>query len=253
MSLTINLSGKTALVTGGGTGLGQHTAIRLAEAGAQVILASNDVPSIEETAEVIRQSGGEVLAIETDVSQPDSVSQMANQIQKELDGIDILVNNAAIYPSKPVEEVTVEEWDQVFAVNSRGYFLCAKAAIPHMREKNWGRIINISSITYFVPFSNLIHYVSTKGAAIGFTRALANELGAAGITVNSIAPGAFPTKAEEIHEDRDAYNQKILDSQCLKRRGTPDDIANTVLFFASDLSSFITGQSLLVDGGWAVS
>lgn len=253
MSYTIDLRGKTALVTGGGTGLGRQTAICLAEAGAQIVLASNDVHSIEETAEVIQGHGGSVLTFETDVSKQEQVLKMVDQVRKQWGGIDILVNNAAIYPSKPVNEVSVEEWDQVFAVNSRGYFICAKAVMPDMKEKKWGRIINISSITFFVPFSDLIHYVATKGAAIGFTRALAKELGPYGITVNSIAPGAFPTKAEEIHEDREAYNQKILDSQCLKRRGTPDDLANTVLFFASDLSAFVTGQSLLVDGGWAVS
>src|SRR5699024_9134897 len=165
-------------------------------------------------------------------------------------GVDILINSAAIYPSKSFEEVSVEEWDRVFAVNSRGYFLCAQKALEHMKGKGWGRIINISSITYFLGFENLIHYVSTKGAAIGFTRSLAREVGKHGITVNSIAPGAFPTAAEEIHPDREAYNQKILDNQSIKRRGTPDDIANAVLFFASNESGFITGQSLLIDGGW---
>lgn len=253
MALTIDLSGKTAMVTGGGTGLGRQTAIRLAEAGAQIVLASIDVDSIEETAEVIQGHGGSVLTFETDVSEQDQILKTVEQVHKQWGGIDILINNAAIYPSKPVDEVSVEEWDRVFAVNARGYFLCAKAVMPDMKKNHWGRIVNISSITFFVPFSDLIHYVATKGAAIGFTRALAKELGPYGITVNSIAPGAFPTKAEEIHEDRVAYNQKILDSQCLKRRGTPDDLANAVLFFASDLSAFVTGQSLLVDGGWAVS
>lgn len=253
MSIDIDLSGKTALVTGGGTGLGRQTAISLAEAGAKIVLASNNVPSIEEVAKEIQEQGGSVLTFETDVSQQEQVMRTVNQVKKEWGGVDILINNAAIYPSKPVDEVSVEEWDRVFAVNSRGYFICAKAVIPLMKEKGWGRIVNISSITFFVPFSDLIHYVATKGAAIGFTRALAKELGPYGITVNSIAPGAFPTKAEEIHEDREAYNQKILDSQCLKRRGTPNDLANVVLFFASELSAFVTGQSLLVDGGWAVS
>lgn len=252
MALTIDLSGKTAMVTGGGTGLGRQTAIRLAEAGANIVLASNDVPSIEETAEVIQNKGGSVLTFETDVSEEEQVLKTVKQASEKWGGIDILVNNAAIYPSRPADEVSVEEWDRVFAVNSRGYFICAKAVMPYMKEKRWGRIINISSITFFVPFADLIHYVATKGAAIGFTRALAKELGPYGITVNSIAPGAFPTKAEEIHEDPEGYNQKVLDSQCLKRRGTPDDLANTVLFFASDLSAFVTGQSLLVDGGWAV-
>lgn len=252
MSIVIDFSGKTALVTGGGTGLGRQTAIRLAEAGAKVILASNDLPSIEETAEEIRAAGGYALPVETDVSKPDSVNRMIEQAKTHVGGVDILINNAAIYPSKPFEEVSVEEWDEVFGVNARGGFLCAKAVVPHMKEMRWGRIINISSITFFVPFDNLIHYVATKGAAVGFTRALAKEVGEYGITVNSIAPGAFPTKAEEIHPDREGYNRKILDVQCLKRRGTPEDLANAVLFFCSDLSAFVTGQTMLVDGGWSV-
>lgn len=246
------IRGKVALVTGGGTGLGKQTSIRLAEKGAKVILASIDVPSILETENEIRELGGTALAIETNISDQNSVKQMIEKVKELYGGIDILVNSAAIYPSKPFEEVTVEEWDHVFAVNSRGYFLCAKAVIENMKEKGWGRIINISSITYFLGFENLIHYVSTKGAAIGFTRALAREVGKYGITVNSIAPGAFPTAAEEIHPDREGYTRKILDNQCIKRRGNPDDIANAVLFFASDNSSFISGQSLLVDGGWAM-
>jgi 3-oxoacyl-[acyl-carrier protein] reductase len=194
MSIVIDFSGKTALVTGGGTGLGRQTAIRLAEAGAKVILASNDLPSIEETAEEIRAAGGYALPVETDVSKPDSVNRMIEQAKTHVGGVDILINNAAIYPSKPFEEVSVEEWDEVFGVNARGGFLCAKAVVPHMKEMRWGRIINISSITFFVPFDNLIHYVATKGAAVGFTRALAKEVGEYGITVNSIAPGAFPDK-----------------------------------------------------------
>ncbi|WP_096188810.1 SDR family NAD(P)-dependent oxidoreductase [Evansella halocellulosilytica] len=245
-------SGKVVVVTGGGTGLGKQTSKRFAENGATVILASNDGPSIQETENEIKDAGGSALAIETDVSSKSSVKNMVKKTNQLYGGVDILINSAAIYPSKPFEEVDVEEWDQVFAVNSRGYFLCAKEVLTYMKNKRWGRIVNISSITYFLGFKDLVHYVSTKGAAIGFTRALAREVGKHGITVNSIAPGAFPTAAEEIHPDREAYNQKILDNQSIKRRGNPDDIANTVLFFASNESGFISGQSLLVDGGWAM-
>jgi len=245
-------AGKVVLVTGGGTGLGKQTSKSFAANSATVILASNDVQSIEETEKEITEADGSAIAIETDVSSNVSVENMMNKVKKQFGGVDILINSAAIYPSKPFEEVSVEEWDRVFAVNSRGYFLCAQKALEHMKGKGWGRIINISSITYFLGFENLIHYVSTKGAAIGFTRSLAREVGKHGITVNSIAPGAFPTAAEEIHPDREAYNQKILDNQSIKRRGTPDDIANAVLFFASNESGFITGQSLLIDGGWAM-
>jgi len=252
MPVTVDLAGKVALVTGGGTGLGRPTAIRLAEAGAKVVVASNHWDSVAETADYIRQSGGEATAFHADISDEQQVETLARQIGETYGGVDILINNAAIYPSKPYAEVTAEEWDRVFAVNIRGYFLCAKAVLPHMREQGWGRIVNLSSITYFLGFKDLIAYVSSKGAVIGFTRALAREVGPYGVTVNSIAPGAFPTAAEQIHPDPEGYNQYVLDNQSLKRRGTPEDIADAVLFFASDLSRFITGQSLLVDGGWAM-
>ena len=252
MNLKDDLTGKVVVITGGGTGLGKRTAELLAENGAKVAIASIDLKSAQETAEGIKAAGGEAAAIETDVSKEKSVAEMVEAVHRKLGSVDILVNNAAIFPSRPFEEVPVEEWDAVFAVNARGYFLCAKAVLPDMKEKSWGRIVNISSITYFLGFENLIHYVSTKGSAIGFTRALARETGKYGITVNSIAPGAFPTAAEEIHPDREAYNQRILDSQSLKRRGRPDDIGHAVLFFASSLSGFVTGQNLLVDGGWAM-
>lgn len=252
MDLTEDMTGKVAVITGGGTGLGKKTAEVLAEHGVKVAIASIDMDSAIDTAKGIEASGGEALAIETDVSQEESVANMVEEVHEKLGTIDILVNNAAIFPSRPFEEVSVEEWDAVFSVNSRGYFLCSKAIVPDMKEKNWGRIINISSITYFLGFENLIHYVSTKGSVIGFTRALAREVGPHGITVNSVAPGAFPTAAEEIHPDREAYSQRILDNQSLKRRGNPDDIGNVILFFSSNLSSFVTGQNLLVDGGWAM-
>ncbi|MCL6444637.1 MAG: SDR family oxidoreductase, partial [Alicyclobacillus sp.] len=243
MAYTIDLSGRVAAITGGGTGLGRQTAIRLAEAGAKVVIASNDLASAQRTERDIVAKGGAAWAVETDVSDEQSVAAMVGRVEDAWGGVDILINNAAIYPSRPFDEVTTEEWDSVFRVNARGYFLCARAVVPGMKRRAWGRIVNISSITYFLGFPNLIHYVSTKGAAVGFTRALAREVGEFGITVNAIAPGAFPTAAEEIHPDREAYNRRILDSQCLKRRGTPDDIAGTVLFFCSELSSFITGQT----------
>ena len=162
------------------------------------------------------------------------------------------MNNAAIYPRREWTEITAEEWDRVLAVNLRGYFLCARAVFDSMRERGRGRIINLSSLTFFIGFSHLLDYVSSKGAVIGFTRSLAREVGPSGVTVNAIAPGAFPTDAEKIHPNPEQYNQFVLDQQSLKRRGTPEDIANLVVFLASDAASFITGQTIVIDGGWGM-
>jgi NAD(P)-dependent dehydrogenase (short-subunit alcohol dehydrogenase family) len=170
----------------------------------------------------------------------------------ELGGIDVLVNNAAIYPRRAWTEITEEEWDRVLGINLKGYFRCARACYPSMKERGRGHIINMSSITFMVGFEMLLDYVSSKGAIVGFTRALAHEVGPEGITVNAIAPGAFPTDAEKIHPDPEGYNQWALDQQCIKRRGTPHDIGSLVVFLSSDASSFITGQTVVVDGGWAM-
>ena len=135
-------------------------------------------------------------------------------------------------------------------INVDAAFVCAQAVLPGMRAAGSGRIVNISSITFFGGLDRLVPYVTSKGALVGLTRALARECGADGITVNAVAPGAFPTAAEEIHPDREGYNSYVLDQQAVKRRGVPGDIANAVLFFSAPESSFITGQRLCVDGGW---
>jgi len=170
----------------------------------------------------------------------------------EFGRIDILVNNAAIYPSRPWTEIDEAEWDRVLAVNLKGYFLCASAAFAYLRQSSHGRIINLSSDTYFLGFPNLLHYVSSKGGIIGLTRGLAHEVGPSGITVNAVSPGAFPTDAEQIHPDPERYNQWVLEQQMMKRRGTPEDVGNLVAFLASDAASFITGQTIVIDGGWVL-
>ncbi len=166
--------------------------------------------------------------------------------------MDILVNNAAIYPSRLWTEIREEEWDEVLAVNLKGYFLCARAAFPHMKARGHGRVINVASITFFIGFANLLDYVSSKGGVVGFIRTLAREVGPEGITVNAVSPGAFPTDAEKIHPDPEGYNRWVLEQQSIKRRGTPEDIGNLVSFLASDAASFITRQTVEIDGGWAM-
>ena len=247
------LKDKVAIVTGGGGALGAGIAQGLAQAGAVVALADVKQEAAAQVATTISAQGGQALAVACDVADSASVEAMVAQTVATYGGVDILVNNAAIYPARPWTEITEAEWDRVFAVNIKGYYLCARAVYPALKARGGGKIINISSITFFLgKWDRLLDYVSTKGAVVGFTKGLARELGPDGITVNCIAPGAFPTDAEKIHPDPEGYNRFVLENQALKRRGTPADMANAVLFFASGLSDFVTGQSLLVDGGWVM-
>lgn len=244
------LDGKVAVVTGGGGGLGESICQKLAGRGAAVAVVEQELKKAQRVAGQLSTNGARCLAVEADVSNKGSVEAMARRVGDELGGADILVNNAAIYPRRAWTEIEEEEWDQVMAVNLKGYFLCARAAFSYMRQKGWGRIVNVSSITFFIGWDLLLDYVSSKGGIIGFTRTLAREVGPEGVTVNAIAPGAFPTDAEKIHPNPEEYNRWVLEQQSIKRRGTPEDIGNLVAFLASDEASFITGQTIGIDGGW---
>jgi NAD(P)-dependent dehydrogenase (short-subunit alcohol dehydrogenase family) len=241
-----------AFVTGAGGGLGEGICTSLAAAGARVVCADVVTGRAEQIARQVTDAGGQALPLHADVADRESVDAAVRRSVAEFGGIDVLVNNAAVYPRRAWTEITEEEWDRVLAVNLKGYFHCARACYPSMKERGRGHIINVSSITFMVGFEMLLDYVSSKGAIVGFTRALAHEVGPEGITVNAIAPGAFPTDAEKIHPDPEGYNQWALDQQCIKRRGAPQDIGNLVVFLSSEASSFITGQTVVIDGGWAM-
>jgi 3-oxoacyl-[acyl-carrier protein] reductase len=247
-----SLEGKVAIVTGGGGGLGEGICGVLGAAGAAFAAVDVAREEAERVAEQVSSNGARCIAVEADVSDRRSTEAMVERVVGEFGGVDILVNNAAIYPSRPWTEIEGEEWDRVLAVNLKGYFLGARAAFPHMRDRGHGRIINVASITFFIGWSGFLDYVSSKGAVIGFTRTLAREVGPEGVTVNAMSPGAFPTAAERVHPDQEALNRQILEAQCLKRRGTPEDVGNLVAFLASDAASFITGQTIMIDGGWAM-
>jgi 3-oxoacyl-[acyl-carrier protein] reductase len=246
------LAGRVAFVTGAGGGLGEGICTSLAAAGAAVACADVVTGRAEKIARGVAEAGGRSLALHADVADRASVEGAVARTVAELGGIDILVNNAAIYPRRAWTEITEEEWDRVLAVNLKAYFLCARACYPSMKERGRGHIVNVSSVTFLIGFEMLLDYVSSKGGIVGFTRALAHEVGPDGITVNAIAPGAFPTDAEKIHPDPEGYNQWALDQQCIKRRGTPRDIGSLVVFLSSDASEFITGQTIAIDGGWAM-
>ena len=246
------LDGRVAFVTGAGGGLGEGICTSLAAAGAAVACADVVTGRAEKIARQMTEAGGRALALHADVADRASVEGAVARTAAEFGGVDILVNNAAIYPRRAWTEITEEEWDRVLAVNLKAYFLCARACYTSMKERGHGHIVNVSSVTFLIGFEMLLDYVSSKGGIVGFTRALAHEVGPDGITVNAIAPGAFPTDAEKIHPDPEGYNQWALDQQCIKRRGTPQDIGSLVVFLSSDASSFITGQTVAIDGGWAM-
>jgi 3-oxoacyl-[acyl-carrier protein] reductase len=249
----MSLIGKTAIVTGAGTGIGRATAQLLAARGAQVVAAGLQPERLAETVAGIADAGGVATAVDADVSDPEAIEAVAARAAEAFGGADILVNNAAVYPLGPWHEMDAAQWDAVFATNIRGYYLMARAVRPQMLARGGGAVVNVSSVTFFTGNALLLAYVASKGAVIGFTRALAREAGPDGIRANAVAPGAFPTAATDIHADQEGLWRDVLEAQSIKRRGEVEDVARAIAFFASEDSSFVTGQTLLVDGGWMYS
>ena len=245
-----SLAAKVAIVTGASGGLGEAIARRLLEEGAQVLVS--DLFAEDIAALVGRLTPlGEVVGHVADLSRPDFGPPLAEAAVRAFGGIDVVVNNAAIYPSKKWNGYTIEEFDLVIDTNLRSLFVMAMATVPSMISRGGGSIINIGSGAFLIGAPNLLPYVSSKGGLVGFTRGLARELGVYNIRVNNVSPGAFQTGGERIHPDPESYSRFVLEQQCLKRRGKPEELANVVAFVASDRASFITGQTIEVDGGWA--
>jgi len=249
----IDMTGKTILYTGGAGGLGLETTMHFLDAGARVVVIDRDQAKMTALAEAARTHHAEkLLIVDFDLSDLSGLKAKLAEIQASFGGFDVVINNAAIYPSKPFEEFTVEEHQAVQRINVDAGIVCVQAALPHMKANSWGRIINIASVTFYGGWALLAPYVQSKGALVGLARAWARELGPCGITANAVSPGAFPTDAEKIHPDPEGYTKHVLDHQAVKFRGSPADIANALMFLASDGARFITGQTLNVDGGWVM-
>lgn len=236
----------TALVTGGGGALGGAIARRLAADGHTVAVVDIDGDAARRVASDLDGA----IAITCDLRDPDQIARACAAAGR----LDVLVNNAAVFPSGPFVDVTLAELDDTITVNQRAYFLCAQHAARSMIESGrGGAIVNVASIVWHGYWEHMSPYVAAKGAIVAMTRALARELGRHEIRVNAVAPGAFPTAAERAqHTDLATYERRILESQALKRRGTFEELAAAVSFLAGEESSFVTGQVLNVDGGWVM-
>jgi NAD(P)-dependent dehydrogenase (short-subunit alcohol dehydrogenase family) len=251
------LKDKIAIVTGSAQGIGRTYALSYAKEGAKVVIA--DILDGSKVVLEIEKEGGTAINVPTDVSNETSVKNLVKTTLDTFRRIDILVNNAALfvatYPMRDFDQISLAEWEKVMRVNINGTFLCCKEVVPVMRKQNYGRIINISSSVFWRGLPGFLHYSASKAAIIGLTRALAHEIGKNCITVNSIAPG-YTQSEGVIRVQNEGLGQDpnvVAAGQCIARPQLPEDLIGAAVFLASDESSFITGQTLVVDGGLALN
>ena len=247
------LQDRVIIVTGGAHGIGRAYCEGFASEGAKVVIADLDHQAGEDLVRALSKDGYDALAVRADVADPADADRMARATLERFGRIDGLVNNAALFQRPamsrvPFEQIPVEEWDRLMAVNLRGIFLCCRAVVPAMKRQRSGKIVNISSGTVFYGAPNAAHYVTSKAGVIGLTRSLARELGDYTINVNCIAPGLILSMDEE-SSARDAQNQQRLQARAIKRTEVPRDVVGAAIFLCGPDSDFITGQTLVVDGG----
>ncbi len=254
---SLRLKDKVIIITGGAQGIGRAYALGMANQGARLVIADINLPAAEATARDIQAKGREALALKTDVSRVEETTAMAKKTAERFGRIDVLVSNAGMlernkFGMGPFWEISVADWDKVINVNLKGTFLCCRAVFPYMKSQRSGKIITISSGAAYIGATNLPHYVASKSGIIGLTRSMAREAGEFNINVNCIAPGATqswePTDKDE-YESRQKILEFLLPKRALKRIQNPADLVGTAIFLASSDSDFITGQTIIVDGG----
>lgn len=244
------LDGKVAVVTGAGRGLGRAIARALAEAGADVALGARTASDLADTARLVEAAGRRALAVPTDVTDETQVEEFAAAVVEAFGGVDVLVNNAGTVVVKPLADLEVAEWRRVIDTNLTGTFLCARAFGPHMIARQKGRVINIASVSGLVGEPLLTAYAASKGGVVNLTRALAAEWAKHGVTVNAIAPGYFDTAMTSQGLDDPEVAVRLIKRIPLRRVGEPDEIGPLAVYLASDASAYITGEIVVIDGGW---
>jgi len=243
------IKGKVAIVTGAAAGIGAGVGRLFAAEGAHVFLVDLDGAGVKKVAAEVRAEGGSAFGFEANARDREAMAKVVEDAVSRFGRIDVLINNAGIYPRQPFLEMTEEQWDTMQDINMKSVFHCSQLVMPHMVRQRAGAIVNIASVTFFTGLAPLTHYVASKGAIIGFTRALAREMGEHNVHVNCITPGAIETEGERKLMSKEQADT-VIAVQSLKRRIGPLDVARVCLFLSSELSDAMTGQTLNVDGGW---
>lgn len=245
----LDISGKTVVITGASRGIGEVLARRFAAEGTRVSLWDRDQEGLSRVAEELRRTGANAHECLCDVSVEKDVATATSRVIEHFGSLDVLVNNAGIAPSGSIETMDPIAWDETYAVNVRGVFLCSRAVIPQMKKQRAGRILNASSFAAIIPSYSFAAYASSKAAVISFTRVLAAELGPWNITANAYAPGMIPTQMNRFAEAPEERKRQLLDTLTIRRWGSADDIASLLIFLSSDHAGYVTGSLIDTSGG----